>query len=81
MKDELINLDSKAILFNGEGKGRDSQWPAEPSLCVLGLTCGEAIGLASQFGQLAMVWASENATPKIILTGGVASQAIHLKEV
>ncbi len=74
-------LDSRETLyFNGEGKGRDNQWPAEPSLCVLGLTCGEAIGLAIQFGQLAIVWASENAIPKIILTGGVEGQDLHLLE-
>lgn len=76
----IEDLDKRKIIyFKGEGKGRNSEWPAEPSLCILGLTCGEAIGLASEFAQLALVWAAKDAVPRIIVIGGTASQNIHLK--
>lgn len=41
--------------YLGSGVGRDGQWPAEPSLLILGIHAEDAIELAMQFGQNAIV--------------------------
>ena len=41
--------------FVGSGVGRDGQWPAEPSLLILGIRAEDAIELARRFGQNALV--------------------------
>lgn len=65
--------------LRGYGQDPDKVWPAEPSLLVFGIPCGEAIGLASKLGQVAFVWVSKDAIPKIVVVGGSNSKAIHLK--
>jgi hypothetical protein len=51
------------------GLGEDSAgvWPGEPSLLVLGITLDEAKSIGIEFGQNAIVWVQEDATPQLIL--------------
>ncbi|HJZ58178.1 MAG TPA: DUF3293 domain-containing protein [Gemmataceae bacterium] len=41
--------------YHGAGVGRGGQWPPEPSLLIIGIREPEAIELARQFGQNAIV--------------------------
>ena len=49
--------------YHGQGVGRDSNWPAEPSLLIVDIKEPEAIELAKAFGQNAIVvgWRGEPA--------------------
>jgi hypothetical protein len=42
-------------LYPGEGTGRDSSWPAEPSVLVLGIPRQAAVAVARKYGQNAIV--------------------------
>jgi len=44
--------------FPGFGAGPDGDWPAEPSLLVLGINRTDAVRLGHRFGQNAIVWGS-----------------------
>jgi hypothetical protein len=41
--------------YHGNGVGRDGDWPAEPSLLIVGVSEREALELARSFGQNAIV--------------------------
>jgi hypothetical protein len=41
--------------FDGEGTADDNAWPAEPSLLVLGIDEADALSLAKEFGQAAIL--------------------------
>jgi hypothetical protein len=43
------------FVYHGHGVGRDSEWPPEPSLLILGISETEALDLAQTFGQNAIV--------------------------
>jgi hypothetical protein len=43
------------LFYHGHGAGRDGEWPAEPSLLILGISEREALDLARSFGQNAIV--------------------------
>jgi hypothetical protein len=54
---ELVEtVQGRGLAFlDGEGIGEDPQWPAEPSILVLGIRSDDARALGRQFGQLAIV--------------------------
>jgi hypothetical protein len=43
-------------------------WPPEPSLFVPGIPKADAITLASEFGQLAILWSAADAIPRLVDT-------------
>ncbi|QIB67031.1 DUF3293 domain-containing protein [Kineobactrum salinum] len=49
------------------GRHPTNQWPAEPSVLVLGLPLEEARLLCCQFGQNALLWADTDAVPQLVL--------------
>lgn len=53
--------------FTGEGRGENSGWPPEASLLALGLLVEEAAELGRRYEQNAIVWASDDATPMLVL--------------
>lgn len=53
-------------VFEGEGRGSDDGWPAEPSFLVLGCTRNDAIGLCEAFGQNAVLWFGADAMPVLL---------------
>ena len=52
---ELRSRLSEYIVIAGEGVGRDSAWPPEPSVMILGIPRKEAVRIGRKFGQLAIV--------------------------
>jgi uncharacterized protein DUF3293 len=54
---ELVETvrDRGLAFLDGEGIGEDAQWPAEPSILILGIESDDARALGRQFGQLAIV--------------------------
>jgi hypothetical protein len=42
-------------VYPGAGVSDDGRWPGEPSLLILGIEAAEALQLAAQFGQLAIL--------------------------
>jgi hypothetical protein len=53
--------------FRGEGVGDDGDWPAEPSLLVLGITRGHAVELGKQFRQRAIVYGEAGGSPQLLM--------------
>lgn len=53
----------------GVGVGTDSAWPPEPSLFVLGLDVDEALALARDCDQLAIVCGRRGAPARLVWTG------------
>lgn len=54
--------------LDGEGRGRDGDWPAEPGFLILGIPRQAAEGLSRTFGQNAFVWAEAHRAPELVLT-------------
>ncbi len=52
---QLLNLTDKYIVFEGEGKGQNSEWKPEKSLLIVGITQDEAAIIGKQFKQNAIV--------------------------
>jgi hypothetical protein len=52
-----------------EGLGLDpsGDWPAEPSLLVLGISLDEARSIGTEFAQNGFVWAAADAVPRLVL--------------
>ena len=44
-------------------------WPPEPSLFIPGISQTDAMILASEFGQLAILWCAADALPRLVETG------------
>ena len=44
-------------------------WPPEPSLFIPGIAQADAMTLASEFGQLAILWSAADAIPRLVETG------------
>ena len=62
------HLQARQWLFlEGLGVDPTGDWPAEPSLLVLGLTLTEARAIGDHFAQNALVWAAEDSTPRLVL--------------
>ena len=53
--------------IEGEGVGPDGAWPAEKSFFVFGVDLETARMLGGRYRQNAVVWAGEDAVPKLIL--------------
>ena len=43
-------------------------WPPEPSLFIPGIAQADAMTLASEFGQLAILWSAADAIPRLVET-------------
>ena len=71
LQEDLIALLEKNghRYFLGEGKGDDGDWPAEPSLLVLGISPDEALGLGRQFEQIAILVGARGGKPELVYTG------------
>ena len=52
--------------IDGIGQHSSNGWPGEPSVLILGLDLEAAKALAGHYEQLAFVWASGDAMPKLI---------------
>ena len=55
--------------LSGQGDDPDGKWTPEPSYLVLGVDETEARGLGREFGQLAVVFAGPDATPRLVWLG------------
>lgn len=56
-----------AIVLDGVGQGEDPSWPAETSFLALGLMRDQACEIGSKYEQNAIVWAGDDAVPKLAL--------------
>jgi hypothetical protein len=54
-------------LLAGRGVDPAGRWPAEDSVLVLGLERDAAREIARQFGQAGLVWAGDDAVPRLVL--------------
>jgi hypothetical protein len=59
----VIGLGYKWI--SGVGANPDEHWPGEPSILILGIKESEALGLASRFGQNAIIVNGASAIPEL----------------
>jgi hypothetical protein len=68
LRDELLrrSFGSQQIL-DGEGFDPTGAWPGERSFLVLGLDLETSTLLGREFGQNALVWAGEDAIPRLVL--------------
>ncbi|ROH86242.1 DUF3293 domain-containing protein [Pseudomethylobacillus aquaticus] len=53
--------------FHAEGIHPSGQWPAEPSVLVLGLSLEAGKKLGRQFSQNAILWAGPDAKPTLVM--------------
>jgi hypothetical protein len=61
------------LALMGAGIGEDPAWPAEESLCVLGLPAGRAQRIARLFGQNAVVAGTRGGAARLIWCDAKAS--------
>ena len=62
------DLTERSIPFiAGIGKDPAGQWPGEPSVLALGLSRDAAMAIGVRFQQNAIVWASIDANPQLVL--------------
>lgn len=54
----------------GAGAGDDPGWPAEPSLLILGIDETDAVALAREFDQLAIVVGRRGGPARLVWVGG-----------
>lgn len=70
LRANALLADSKDLgcsFFDGEGKGADDSWDPERSVLLLGLTFEQAVHLGRHHQQNAIIWADEDAVPKLVL--------------
>jgi hypothetical protein len=68
LRDELLCRSCRAEqILDGEGRDITGTWPGERSFLVLGLDLETSMQLGGEFGQNALVWADEDAIPRLIL--------------
>ena len=69
---ELIQAvaESGYPFYTGEGKGDSGEWPAEPSLLVLGVGEAEAAAMARCFGQAAVLFGERDRPVRLLWTDG-----------
>jgi len=76
--DELTNVDRQSALaselkfrsltfLDGIGQHPSSEWPAEPSYLVFGVSREAAKALGIRFEQNAIIWSGADAVPELIL--------------
>jgi putative PIN family toxin of toxin-antitoxin system len=53
--------------YAGEGRDAEGNWPAEPSLLVVGISRGEAEALGRAWRQNAIVFAEKGAAPELVM--------------
>jgi hypothetical protein len=66
MRLELIVRGRGLACFHGEGQADDGDWPPEPSLLVLGMPEADALTLARQFEQHAIVSGSRGGEARLV---------------
>jgi Protein of unknown function (DUF3293) len=54
--------------YDGFGSDQAGDWPIEKSLLILDINKSEAIKLAKDFGQNAILWIEEDAIPRLLIT-------------
>ena len=54
--------------FQGEGQADDGDWPPEPSLLVLGISEADAVSIAREFEQYAIVSGSRGGEARLVWT-------------
>jgi uncharacterized membrane protein (UPF0127 family) len=65
---QLIDLSTNYMVFEGEGKGQNPNWKPEKSLLILGITRNEAIIMGKHFKQNAIVFGEfGNATELLLI--------------
>ncbi|MEM7130768.1 MAG: DUF3293 domain-containing protein [Chloroflexota bacterium] len=52
--------------YAGEGVGDSTEWPPEPSLFILGLSCQKAMALGMVFEQNALIFCEATGKPEIL---------------
>ena len=62
--------------YSGEGKG-DGDWPAEPSLLVLGVSEAEAAAMARRFGQAAVLFGERGGPARLLWTDANSTSSIR----
>lgn len=55
------------MFLRGEGRGVARDWPAEKSVCIIGLTKAEATKLAKKFDQNAIVWGKGTGKAELVV--------------
>ena len=66
MQLEMLVRGRGLACFQGEGLADDGDWPAEPSLLVLGIAEGDALALAREFEQHAIVSGSRGGEARLV---------------
>jgi hypothetical protein len=65
----LFELNALGLRWiNGEGEAPSGEWPAEPSLLILGVDHQSAQDIAMQFRQNAFLFCAADAIPRLVLT-------------
>lgn len=64
---ELKELTTSYIIFEGHGVGDDPKWEPELSLFIIGITKADAILVGEKFEQNAIVCGEINSTPELII--------------
>lgn len=70
LRANALLADAKALdlpCFEGEGVGEDPSWAPERSALLLGLTFEQAVHLGRHHEQNAIIWAGEDAVPKLVI--------------
>jgi hypothetical protein len=68
LRDRLMHYCARPEeIIDGESSDSIGTWPGEKSFLVLGLDLETAIRLGREFRQNALVWADEDAIPRLIL--------------
>ncbi|WP_342804633.1 DUF3293 domain-containing protein [Alteromonas sp. M12] len=65
LKNQIQQLGFKFI--NGQGQDPKGHWPAEKSLLVLNIDKHQAMNIAKQWGQNALIWIEDDAIPNLLL--------------
>jgi hypothetical protein len=63
-------------IYSGEGKG-DGDWPAEPSLLVLGVSEADAAAMARRFGQAAVLFGERGGSARLLWTDADATSSVR----
>jgi hypothetical protein len=61
--------DLRLAFLEGEGIGADTDWPAEPSILILGIESDAARALGRRFGQLAIVVGRAGQPARLVACG------------
>jgi hypothetical protein len=65
---ELKELATNYVTFEGHGVGEDSSWEPELSLLIIGISKNEAINMGKKFEQNAIVYGILNNLPELLIT-------------